>query len=90
MATCVRVVSYHGRDIWDAPTSPVPVVILDPYRSDVSKCEFVVTSGAEVANGLFSLSAADGAYLSAAIIGVWVAAYLIRSVIDVIKGSTEL
>jgi len=66
------------------------VLVLDPAASDLSACPYVVQSGAEVANSLFSLSATDGAYVSAAIVSVWVAAYFARSLIHVVKpGGSE-
>lgn len=66
------------------------VLMLDPAAPDLSACPYVVQSGAEVANSLFSLSATDGAYLSALIVSVWVAAYFARSVINVVKqGGSE-
>jgi hypothetical protein len=86
MAVCARVVNYTGADMG---AGPVQVLVLDPSAADLSKCQYVVSSGAELANSLFSLTAEDGAYVSSAIIGCWVAAYLVRSVINVIKGSTE-
>lgn len=65
------------------------VLALDPAAPDLSTCPYVVMSGAEVANSLFSLTAADGGLLSAGIVGCWAAAFAIRSVINVVKGSTE-
>lgn len=64
-------------------------LVLDPTAPDLSTCPYVVMSGAELANSLFSLSASDGGLLSTGIVSVWIAAYFIRSIINVIKGSTE-
>jgi len=65
------------------------VLKLDPTATDLSTCPYVVQSGAEVANSLFSLTPKEGGLLSAGIISCWVAAYGIRSIINVIRGSTE-
>lgn len=79
MAVCVKTaVTAHG-----------PTLVLDQAATDLSNCQYVVSSGAELANSLFSLTAVEGGYVSAGIISCWVVAYLIRSVINVIKGSTE-
>lgn len=60
-----------------------------PEVQDLSTCQYVLQSGAELANSLFSLTASDGALVSVAIISCWVTAYAIRSIIEVIKGSHE-
>jgi hypothetical protein len=69
--------------------SPIVTFFVVPNVTDYSTCSYVVQSGAEVANSLFTLSAEDGAMVSASIIGVWVAAWVIRQVINVVKGSTD-
>jgi len=76
MAACVRGVQQPDGSV---------VLVVDSTASDLSTCPYVVQSGAELQNSLFSLSAEDGGYLSASIIGVWVAAYAIRSVINVVN-----
>jgi len=62
-------------------------LVLDPTALDLSACQYVVQSGAEVANSLFAMTAKDGAFVSAGIITCWVTAYAIRSLINVIRGS---
>lgn len=79
MAICARGVTVDGQ----------VMLVIDPAAPDLSACPYVVMSGAEVANSLFSLTAADGGMLSGLIVGCWAAAFVIRSVINVIKGSTE-
>lgn len=65
-------------------------LVLDPTAQDISTCQYVVPSGAEVANSLMTLTAEDGSYISAAIVGCWVVAYGIRAVINVVRqGSSE-
>lgn len=73
----------------DPNLTAVQVLMVDPSVSNLSACTYVAQSGAEMASSLYSLSAADGGYLSAMIITVWSAAYGIRQVINVIRGSTE-
>ena len=80
MAICARGVQQQDGTV---------VLVLDATAPDLSTCPYVVMSGAEVANSLFSLSAADGGLLSAGIVGCWASAFAIRSVINVIKGSSE-
>jgi len=65
------------------------VLRLEPTATDLSTCQYVVQSGAELANSLFSMTAADGALVSTGIISVWVAAFGIRSIINVVRGSSE-
>jgi len=79
MAICARGVTVDGQ----------VMLVIDPAAPDLSACPYVVMSGAEVANSLFSLTAADGGYLSGAIVGCWAAAFAFRVVRNVIKGSTE-
>jgi hypothetical protein len=64
------------------------VIYKDVYLSDQP---IVVDggSGADPSVSPFAMSAEDGALISASIIGCWVAAYLIRSVINVVQKGTE-
>lgn len=62
---------------------------LDPTVTDLSTCAYVVQTGAELGNSLVSFSAADGALLSSGVVGCWVAAYAIRSVYEIIRGSAN-
>lgn len=81
MAICARGVTQADGSI---------VLVLDPAAPDLSTCPYVVQSGAELANSLFSLTAEDGAYVSSAIISVWIVAYFIRQIINVVKiGSSD-
>lgn len=81
MAACARAVQQPDGTL---------VLVLDPAAPDLSTCPYVVQSGAELANSLFNLTAADGSYISMLIVSVWVAAYCVRSVINVVrKGSSE-
>jgi len=80
MAACARAVQQADGSL---------ALVLDPTAADLSTCPYVVQSGAELANSLFSLTAEDGAYVSTAIISVWIAAYFIRSIIAVIKTPVE-
>jgi hypothetical protein len=59
----------------------------DPSVQDVTTCQYVVESGADVSNNFLQMSAEDGAVYSAGLISVWAAAWAFRGVIDVIKGS---
>lgn len=87
MPTCVRLEWLQDKEGNTVGTGPV--YMIDTNASNVSTCAYVVQSGAEVANSPFALSAEEGAYLSAMVIGCWITAYVIRAVINVIKGSTE-
>lgn len=80
MAACARAVQQPNGTF---------VLELDPAATDLSACQYVVQSGAELSNSLFSLTAEDGGYISALIVGCWAAAYGIRSVINLIRGSTK-
>lgn len=81
MAACARAVQQADGSL---------VLVLDPAAPDLSACPYVVSSGAELANSLFSLTAEDGAYVSMIIVSVWAAAWATRSVINVVKqGSSE-
>lgn len=65
------------------------VLVLDPLAPDLSACQYVVQSGAELANSLFSHTAEEGWQMSAGIIACWAAAYTIRSIMKIIKDSSE-
>jgi hypothetical protein len=65
------------------------LLALDPLAKDLTACAYVVESGAELGNSLLSLTAQDGGYASAGIIGCWVTAYAIKSIIQIIKGSHD-
>lgn len=80
MATCVKVLS-DGKG--------GPFLALDPSVSNVSTCAYVLQSGAEVGNSILSMSAEDGALLSAGIVSVWAMAFAIRSIVNIVRGSSE-
>lgn len=80
MAVCARAVQQPDGSL---------VLVLDPTATDLSTCPYVVQSGAELANSLFSLTATDGAFVSVAIISCWITAYGIRSIIDLVRSSQE-
>lgn len=80
MAACAQVVQQADGKL---------LLVLDPVATDLSTCPYVVQSGAELSNSLFSLTAEDGAQLSAAIVACWVAAWGLKAIINVVKGSTE-
>lgn len=52
-------------------------------------CQSVGQCASSGSSVLDTFSAADGAMLSASVIACWVTAFGIRSVIDVIRGSTN-
>lgn len=64
-------------------------LVLDPAATDLTACPYVVETGAELGNTLLSLSPGDGALLASGVVSCWLAAYGIRSVINVIRGSTN-
>lgn len=80
MAACVQAVQQPDGKI---------ALVLDPVASDLSACMYVVQSGAELSNSLYSLTAEDGSILSALIISCWAAAFVAKAIINVVKGSTE-
>ena len=65
------------------------VLALDPAATDFTACTYVVESGAEVANSFFAMSAEDGFVFYGGVIACWLAAFAIRSIINVLKGSSE-
>jgi hypothetical protein len=80
MAACAQVVQQPDGRL---------ALVLDPVATDLSTCPYVVQSGAELSNSLFSLTAEDGAQLSGGIVACWVAAWCLKAIIQVIKGSSE-
>lgn len=65
------------------------LLALDPLAVNLTSCSYVVESGAELSNSLLSLTAQDGGIWAGGVITVWMAAYAIRSVISIIRGSTN-
>lgn len=64
------------------------LLALDPAVSDVSTCAYVVQSGAEVGGSILSLSIEDGGLISAGIVSCWALAWGIKSIINIVKGSS--
>lgn len=62
---------------------------LDPAATDLTACAFVVQSGTELGNNLLNLSVEDGSIASGLIVSCWLAAFGVKSVIEVFKGSTR-
>lgn len=65
------------------------LLVLDPMATDLTACAYVVESGAELSNSLLSMTAQDGGVWSAGVIAVWMAAYAVRSIISIIRSSTN-
>lgn len=63
------------------------LLALDPAATDLSACAYVVESGADLGNALLSMTGADGAMYSGAVIGCWVLAFCVRTIVQIIKGS---
>ena len=62
---------------------------LDPSITDVSTCSYVVQSGADVAGSLLMMSATDGATYSAAIVALWIGAWIFKMLIKTLQGDTN-
>jgi hypothetical protein len=80
MPTCVQAVQQADGSL---------ALVLDPSATDVTTCSYVVQTGPEVASSLVALSVDDGALISASIVSVWAAAWGVRNLIDVVRGSSE-
>lgn len=81
------------------------VLTVGTTPSDTSTCALVAITGDELkalqssassstdgtgsCTNPFALSAEDGGYLSAAIVGCWIAAYFVRSIINVVQTGVE-
>jgi hypothetical protein len=65
------------------------LLALDPLATDFTACAYVVESGTEFGNSFFRMSAEDGAVFSAGLISCWMLAFGVRSVISIIRGSTN-
>lgn len=80
MAACVKAIQQpDGRLLLE----------LDATATDLTACQYVVQSGAELSNSLLLMTAKDGAQASALIIGCWITAYYTRSLISMLRGSTK-
>lgn len=78
MAVCARAVAQPDGSL---------VLVLDPQATNLATCTYVVQSGTDISNSFLLMSAEDGAFFSAGLVTVWLTAYGIRSIINVIKGS---
>lgn len=65
------------------------LLALDPTATDLTACAYVVESGMDISNSFLLMSAEDGAVFSGGVITCWFTAYVIRSIIFIIKGSTN-
>lgn len=80
MPVCARGVSQPDGSI---------LLALDPAATDLAACAYVVETGPEIVNSLLTLSAQDGLVVSAGLISCWAAAFGIRAIIQIVKGSSE-
>lgn len=78
MPVCARAVQQQDGSL---------LLVLDPQAQDLTACAYVVESGADLGMSLVSFSAQDGGLLSAGIVSAWATAWLIRSIIPIIRGS---
>lgn len=61
---------------------------LDPSITDLSACAYVVQTGSDFGlTQLLNLSVPDALLLSSLVSGVWVAAWAIRMLIQVLRGN---
>lgn len=65
------------------------VLALDPAATNLTACTYVAETGAELGNSLFNLTAQDGGIWAGGVISVWIAAYGIRSIISIVRSSTN-
>jgi hypothetical protein len=79
MPICAKVVQSNGEQL----------LALDPAQTDFSTCTYVVESGDEVASSFFRMSSEDGFIFSAGLIACWLTAFGIKSIISIIRGSTN-
>jgi hypothetical protein len=78
MASCARAVQQADGSY---------LLALDVQSTDLTACAFVVESGAELGNSMFSMTAQDGGLYSSYIVGCWVVAFSIRAIAQILKGS---
>jgi hypothetical protein len=65
------------------------LLVLDPLATDLTACTYVVESGADLSNSFSLMTAEDGGVFAAGLITCWLAAWGVRKIIDVIRGSQE-
>lgn len=80
MPTCAKLVSLPDGSM---------VLALDTSATNLTMCAYVVESGLEVNNSLLSMTAQDGGVFVAGLITCWLTAFGIRSIIEIIRGSSE-
>lgn len=81
MAICAKYVADPGN-----PSGP-PMLVMAPYDPpDPAVCAVVIS---QIGDNSFALSAEDGGLISSGIISVWLAAFGIKAVINVIRGSSH-
>jgi hypothetical protein len=91
MPVCAKVAGFANNiTVVDPVKDANGVIIGSVSGTDYAKCEMVIVTGPEYkqAAGL-SISAADGAVASGLIVGCWVTAYAVRSVIATFRGSSK-
>jgi len=79
MPTCAKIVVVNGENM----------IALDVGNPNLTTCSYVVESGVDVSNNFWTLSATDGAVFSAGVISCWMVAYGIRSIMFIVKGSSN-
>lgn len=90
MPVCLKTVQSPSTVDGDGNSVPGAIwLALDPVQSNLAACAYVVQTGEEASTSSFVLSAEDGAIFSAGLISCWLIAFGIRSIIHVIRGSTE-
>lgn len=62
---------------------------LDLSQTNIASCQYVVHTGSEAGGSILSLSMEDGGLISAAIVSCWALAYGIKSIINILKGTTN-
>lgn len=78
MPVCLRPVQQQDGSV---------LLALDSQATELTACAYVVESGADLGMSLVSFSAQDGGLLSGVIVSCWAVAWLVRSIIPIIKGS---
>lgn len=80
MAVCARGVVQQDGSI---------LLVLDSSVTNLATCQYVVQSGSDISNSFLLMTAEDGAVFSSGVIACWALAYGIRSIINILKGSTN-
>lgn len=65
------------------------VLQLDPSVTNVTTCSYVVQSGTDLGNSLMTLSVQNGSLITAAILSLWAAAWVIAVIVRQVKGSNS-